>query len=112
MDLIPNPGARVGKLRECVGGKVSFGFWGGLWVWHSRNLLWQQESSKAGFLGEGSGVLRLGLDFWEFPELLHPTKHQLEMGMEQEFHKIAGFQCWCAGMAAEWSSLWDLFPIL
>lgn len=113
MDLFPNPGARVGKHWESVGGKVSFGFEGvsGFGI----PKISSGRRRIPGFLGEGSGVLRLGLDFpvGNSQQSLSRTSPSYKTSVgngdglltaEQEFRKIPAFQSWCAWMAAEQSS--------
>lgn len=63
-DLFPNPGATVGKLWESAGGKgVSFGFGGVSGFGIPEISSGRRRIPSQVFLGEDSGVLRLGLDF-------------------------------------------------
>lgn len=45
---------------------------GSLWVWHSQNLLWQEENSKAGVFLFGCAQAGLGFSRQEFPAELFP----------------------------------------
>lgn len=65
MDLFPDPGARVGKLWESVGGEaeISFGFGGVPGFGIPKISAGRRRIPRQVCWEEGSGVLRLGLDF-------------------------------------------------
>lgn len=92
MDLFPNPGAGDGKLWEFVGGKViSLGSGGvsgfGIPKISSgrripRQVFWERVQVCSGW----AWIFLLGIPSRApaFPKPPHPTKHQLEMGMDCE----------------------------